>query len=117
MNKKGFTEWGVAVMSLVITGVVAAAGTGVRSSNPAVLGISVFAEGMTLYSQMPHVKRGFRERKAAELGIVDPESLSDEALLASIRDDDMSGDKGFASGNKAPDFTNISRTHGVPAIQ
>lgn len=93
MNRKGIVESGVMVILAMILGVATSAGAlygggGVFTSN-FITGSSV----LTAYSQMPHVKRDFREKKAVrEFGITQEkaESLSDDALLDLIRDNEVS---------------------------
>lgn len=95
MNKKGLIEGGVIlsqIMILVSMAVVAGSrGTDVffGGGNPAGAGFFTAAHALTAYSQMPHVKRDFREKRAVEMGFTeaDAKALSDENLLAAIRDD------------------------------
>lgn len=98
-TNKGIVEIGVSVMTAIILAVVAASGTlfagGVASS--AGSGMLLTVAGMTAYSQTPHVKRKFRERKA--IGMCESSFLavanctetvkawSDDEILDYIRDD------------------------------
>jgi hypothetical protein len=43
---------------------------------------------LTAYSNLPHVKRGHREKIASEMGLSNPSELSDNVLLELVRDND-----------------------------
>jgi formiminotetrahydrofolate cyclodeaminase len=88
MNKKG--EATLAIMIAAIIGTVASTGALFAvggGSAVASSGFTAVATGMSLYSQMPHVVRDFREKKAEEMGFINAKSMSDNDLLDAIRDD------------------------------
>ena len=95
-NKKGIVEAGVTVMTVIIAVVVTVSGALFTGGNP--VGASLFVTGIaaTAYTQTPHVKRKFRERKA--IGMCEDagtsnctktvKEWSDEKILDYIRDDE-----------------------------
>jgi hypothetical protein len=87
--KKGIAELGVLVVQALVIAAMAVGNAGVFSSDPTSLGFNCAVQGLTAYSQMPHVKRDFRERKAVnEFGVTEAEAqaMSDSELLDAIRD-------------------------------
>ncbi len=101
-KRKGIAELGVLFMTILIAGTIAGKGLIFSGGNPA--GSATFAavEALTAYSQMPHVKRDFRERKAIEEFGISPihaKSLSNNDLLALIRDDEPGLSLGGNNGN------------------
>lgn len=106
-NNKGEATLAV-LLSMLIAGAVntgalrmfsgGASGTASGGFQSAVL-------ALTVYSQMPHVKRDFREGLASKIGVIEPKNLSDEQLLASVRDD---GSKSFYA-DRWRDSLNIAK--------
>ena len=93
LNKRGITELGIVYFLVAAMGTVAGSGA-VRlfSGGPDAVssGVIVAAQLLTLHSQLPSVKRDFREKKAVEefgYSGVHVKTMSDESLLAAIRDD------------------------------
>jgi len=94
-NKKGIAELGVLVVQAMAIVAMAVGNTGVFSSDPATLGFTCGVQGLVAYSQMPHVKKDFRLRKAQTLceegykgvscSAVD--SMTEDEILAYIKDD------------------------------
>ncbi len=90
MKKKGIAETGVLAILVAIVGTIGSTGFLFSGGNVAGSGVITTATALTAYSQMPHVKRDFREKKAVrEFGVTleQAKSLSDDDLLTLIRDD------------------------------
>jgi len=90
-NKKGFIENAFLIMQTIIIGAVASTGILFSGANPVGSGFFVGANAMVAYSQMPHVVKDFRQKKAVrEFGITmdEAKALNEDELLDLIRDDE-----------------------------
>jgi hypothetical protein len=97
MNKKGIAESGVIATLIALLAVAGSKGLLYSSScvsNVAGSNFFVTTTLLSAYSQMPHVKRTFREKRANEIckfynkECVDFKAMPDNDLLAYIRDDE-----------------------------
>jgi len=69
MNKKGLAEGGLTFILVAILSTIGATGTLFSGGPGSTAGSAVVSASalLTAYSQMPHVKRDFRERKVIEV--------------------------------------------------
>lgn len=90
MKKKGIAEMGVLYMLVTIVSTLVSTGVLFGGGNLAGSGVITTSSVLVAYSQMPHVKRDFREKKAVREFDVDMDvakAMSDAELLELIRDD------------------------------
>lgn len=82
--------------------------------------IFIYIVGVNIaISQLPGVRKNFRERKGIEQCVSEGSTkavceilvqyMNKKELLAYIRDDDVSGSKGFGGDRPVKDYTNISK--------
>mgnify|MGYP006407920073 CR=1 FL=1 len=119
MNKKGLIESGVIVTLVGILSTVGAVGVLYGPGNVISSGFVSVASVMTAYSQMPHVKRDFRENKALGYCKVTNNDnfcneyvgqMNDDELLSYIRDDEVVSkplNYGYNYKNDVPEYEEV----------
>lgn len=94
MNRKGIVTNPIIWTMAIIIGAANMSGALFTGGNPAQSAFLMATTALTTYSQMPHVVKDFRQRKAAKMGI-DTTGMTDEEVLDAIRDDKM-----YSGGNQ-----------------